>query len=219
MFGLSGVESGVMTKVSADAVSEALEATSPVGPFTLRAVSKSNPLRAYDITTGVPVTMAVDAYTVTGSGAGAEIATITGGKLYATPKWSVDTEVTVSADGGSLPVEARYSCIAVVMDRSLVASVRFKNGADDVDSYPVGGTDVVGVVYASGNWTYSKPLYLYVNPSDVMNYETKLYRLVNGSYEGMLNVQNGRWYSLSPGAVETTSGTMGLTFGGWMPGE
>ena len=66
-FDVRYVQSGTITKVSSGAVSEALAASMPTGPFQIHLVSKTNPLRSYDITTGSSVTIAVDDYTVTGS--------------------------------------------------------------------------------------------------------------------------------------------------------
>lgn len=217
-FGLSGVESGSLTKVSSDAVSAALDATAPSGPFALRLVSKSNPLRVYNITTGTPATIAVDSYTVTGSGLGEELAEITGGKLYASPKWSVSCDVDVTS-GGAINVSASFPCVALVIDKSVTDHLEIANGPNMVRNFAVGGTDAVGVVYIVGSWIYNKPLYLYSYPVDTVNKEVVCYVLVNGDFDGMVNVQNGRWYNFAPGDIETVSGSFGVTFNGFVAGQ
>lgn len=217
-FHLAGVESGEMTKVSSEGVASALSATAPSGPFTLTAVSRTNPLRTYTITTGVPVTMAVDSYSVSGSGRGHEIASITGGTLYDSPLWSASSDVEVGSDGGSLSVSASYSCIALIIDKSVTRELAVMNGSEEA-VYTPGGTSEVGVVYAAGNWYYSKPLRVIARPVDTVSREETRYELVFGDYDGMVNVRYGRWYSFTPGEVATASGSLGVEFAGWIQGN
>ena len=218
-FDVATVQSGEMTKVATTAVSDALAATAPTGPFTLNAVSTTNSLRTYKITTGETNTMAVDTYTDTGSGSGSEIANVTSGKLYSSPKWSVNKQVAITSDGGAVSVSASYPCVAFIIDKAVTSKLIFNNGADDVENYTYGGTSEVGVVYADGTWGYSNPLRVRVKPVDTVNQEETLFKCAHGDYDGMLNVRNGYWYNLVPGAVETASGAFGLTFSGWEAGQ
>lgn len=218
-FDMGGVQSGTITKVSSDAVSSAFAATAPVGPFTLTATSKTNSLRTYTITTGQSLTMAVDEYTVTGSGIGSEIAEVTGGALYSSPKWSVNESVTVGSDGGAFTLNASYPCVAFVIDKAVTSKLVFYDGPNKVESYSHGGTESVGVVYAVGNWPHNSPLYIEVRPVDTVNYETVEYHLTSREYEDTYYVRNGHWYNFAPGAIATASGTFGVAFPGWEAGE
>lgn len=218
-FEMGRVQSGSLTKVSTDAVSSALAATAPVGPFTLTATSKTNSKRIYTITTGQSVTMAVDDYTITGSGAGEEITPVTEGYIYKSPKWSVNKDVSVSSSGQSFTLNASYPCVAFVIDKSVTARLIFHNGNSLVSDYSYGGTDAVGVVYASGYWTHATQLWMAVRPVDEMNYETTEYNITSREYDDTYCVQNGHWYNFLPGSLELTSGTFGVTFPGWEAGQ
>lgn len=218
-----GVSSGPITRAMPDGLSEALSATAPSGPFSLSAKSTDNDLRSYSVTTGVPLTMAVGGYAVTGSGVGGFISKVTGGNIYSSPSWAVSKSVTVTESSTEFSLDASYSCPALVFDLSEVDYVEFSNGADifTLTSFP--GTEGFGVVYPKPetSWISSKPLWVYVYPKDKVNGETALYKVIspttNASAE-LLQVRNGYWYKLSPGKVEVVSGSLGLTFPEWMDG-
>lgn len=218
-FDVRGVESGPITKVSADAVSSAVSATSPAGPVTLTATSKTNSRRVYTITSGQTVTMAVDSYAITGEGHGTELVSFGGTKVYSSPKWSIEEDVNVTSSGGTVSVSASYPCVALVIDKAAISSLAFIDGFNTYDSYTAGGTESVGVVYASGYWTHATPLEIEVRPLDTVNYEATRYSLTSREYDDTYYVLNGRWYNFAPGAVETSSGTIGVEFPGFTQGN
>lgn len=220
VFNVSGVESGPLTKGLSEGVAAALAATAPSPVATLTAVSKTNPLRKYTITPGEALTMAIDSYTVTASGTGTNLGAITGGNLYSTPSWAVSEDVDVSSGSDTYSVSAYYTCVAFVIDKTTTERLSFANGANSVNPSGFGGTDEVSIIYASGTWTYSKPLYVHSYPIDTVNYEETVYKVSNqGDYEGMQRVRSGYWYNLTPGAVAVTSGTIGINFPTWGAGQ
>jgi len=218
-FDVEYVQSGAITKVSSGAVSEALAASMPTGPFQLHLVSKTNPLRSYDITTGSSVTIAVDDYTVTGSGVGSEVFSSSSTKVYSSPKWSVSQDIEVDAGGGSVNLTASYPCVALVVDKSVTASIEFFSGSGFVSPSAMGGTESVGVVYAVGYWTFSTPLRIRVYPVDYQANDIVDYNLTSNAYDGTYRVLNGHWYNFVPGDLEPSSGSFGINFSGWEAGQ
>lgn len=220
-----GVESGPITRVMPDGLSDAFAATQPSGPFSLKAQSTDNDLRYYSVTTGVALTMAVGGYAVTGSGVGSSISEITNGTLYSSPTWSVSSEVTVTQNATDFSLSASYTCPAFVFDLSEVDYVEFANGANIVKVISFPGTDEFGVVYpknGSTSWIANKPLWLYVYPVDKVNGETALYKIISPSSSAsgeFTQVRPGYWYKFSPGKVDVVSGSLGIGFNEWMEGN
>ena len=216
-----GVPSGVITRATPEGLSDAFTATAPVGPFTLNAVSTENPLRSYSVTTGVPITMAVGPYSVTGSGSGTSIQSVSKGKLMSSPSWSVSQTATVSEDGDEISLSASYTCFALVFDLEEVSKVVFDYETNTaIAAFP--GNERYAVVYPKpdGSWIASSSLWVYVHPKDEVYGEVALYKIVTNNSDGdFVRVKNGNWYMLSPGRVQVTSGTMGLTFPEWTEGE
>lgn len=219
-----GVESGPITRAMPDGLSDALSETSPTGPFSLTAQSTENSLRSYSVTSGVPETIAVGRYSLTGKGVGGFISKITGGNLYSSPTWSVSEDVTVTESSTEFSLTALYTCPAFVFDLSEVDYVEFSNGADifTLTSFP--GTDEYGVVYPKPDqyWLPSKPLWVYVYPKDKVNGETSLYKVItpsSGADAELTQVRNGYWYKFSPGKVDVVSGSIGVSFPEWLDGE
>jgi len=218
-FDVGYVQSGTITKVSSGAVSEALAASMPTGPFQLHLVSKTNPLRSYDITTGSSVTIAVDDYTVTGSGVGSEVFSSSSTKVYSSPKWSVSQDIEVDAGGGSVNVTASYPCVALIIDKSVTSSIEFFSNSGYVSPSAIGGIESVGVVFAVGYWTHATPLRIRVYPADNQNHEIVEYMLTSVVYDDTYRVLNGHWYNFVPGDIEPASGNFGINFSGWEAGE
>lgn len=220
-----GVESGPITRAMPDGLSDALDATLPSGPFSLKAQSTDNDLRSYSVTTGVPITMAVGGYSVTGSGVGSSISEITNGTLYSSPTWSLSSEVTVTQNTTDFSLSASYTCPAFVFDLSEVDYVEFANGANIVKITSFPGTEDFGVVYpknGSTSWISSKSLWLYVYPVDKVNGETALYKIISPSSSAsgdFTQVRNGYWYKFSPGKVDVVSGSINMGFNEWQEGN
>lgn len=224
-FGL-GVSSGPLVR-SDDGVYSALSATAPVGPFSLVARSEDNELRSYSVTTGVPLTMAVGGYEVTGSGSGETVCSVRSGRLCSSPSWTVDESVEVGTESSEYSVTASYSCFALVFDRSEVDRVETLDSSGAVVELEMPGDAGHWVLYArtdgAGVWTRNSPLYVYVYPEDEVYGEVRMYMVgnVQGGTSGSdyLNAEYGRWYRLSPGRVEVTSGSMGVNFPEWTEGS
>lgn len=216
-----GVESGPITRAMPDGLSDALSATSPSGPFSLTAQSIDNELRSYSVTSGVPATVAIGRYSVTGNGTGGLISKISSGNLYSSPSWSVSEDVTVTESSTEFSLAASYTCPAFVFDLSEVDYVEFSNGADIFTLTSLPGTERYGVVYPKPDqfWISSKPLWMYVYPKDKVNGETALYKIITPSTNAdaeLIQVRSGYWYKFSPGKVDVVSGSMGITFAQWM---
>ena len=205
-----GVESGPITRTMPDGLSDALEATQPSGPFSLKAQSTDNDLRSYS---------------VTGSGVGGSISEITNGTLYSSPSWSLSSEVTVTQNSTDFSLSASYTCPAFVFDLSEVDYVEFANSANIVKITSFPGTEDFGVVYpknGSTSWISSKSLWLYVYPVDKVNGETALYKIISPSSSAsseFTQVRNGYWYKFSPGKVDVVSGSLNMGFNEWQEGN
>ena len=214
-----GVPCGAVTRAMPDGLSDALSATAPSGPFTLSLQSLENSLRTYSATTGVPLSVAVGSYSVTGSGSGRSVAQASNGAVYSSPSWSLSSEVTVRGDGEfSLP--ASWTCFALVFDLSETDGVSVDG--ERISSLP--GTDGWAVLYArpdaGKNWYVRAPLSVTVHPKDAVLGEAVSYDIITTTpQEGFVAVQNGYWYKLSPGRVEVVSGSMGVSFPEWMEGS
>ena len=218
-----GVQSGPMTRAGNDGIYSAISATLPSGPFSLSAKSTENALRTYDITTGVPLTMAVGGYDVTGSWAGQAISQVYQGFLYPEPTWSVSKTVTVSQDGAELSVPASWTCPALVFDLSEVSKVVFRGKGGDVTITSFPGTDDYGIVYPKSTGTWANGDYyltVTVYSKDEVYGEPRIYKVENLLPDvGYTYVQDGYWYLLSPGKVDVVSGSMGVVFPDWKEGS
>ena len=217
-----GVTSGPITRAGNDGIYSAISATLPGGPFTLSAQSTDNALRSYSITTGVPLTMAVGGYDVTGSWTGRALSQIYRGVLYSEPTWSASKTVTVSEDGAELSVPASWTCPAFVFDLSEVSKVVFRGNGGEVTLTSFPGTEDYGIVYPKpdGIWGLGDYyLTVTVYSKDEIYGEPRIYKVETSSPNiDYTDVQNGYWYLLSPGKVEVVSGSMGVVFPEWKEG-
>ncbi len=217
-----GVTSGPITRAGNDGIYSAISATLPGGPFTLSAQSTDNALRSYDITTGVPISMAVGGYDVTGAWNGRALSQIYRGVLYSEPTWSASKTVTISEDGAELSVPASWTCPALVFDLSEVSKVVFRGASGEVTLTSFPGTSEYGVVYPKpdGIWGLGDYyLTVTVYPTDEIYGEPRIYKVETSSPDlEYTYVQAGYWYLLSPGKVEVVSGSMGVVFPDWKEG-
>ena len=140
-------------------------------------------------------------------------------KVYSSPKWSVSQDVDVDAGGGSINLSASYPCVALIVDKSVTASIEFFSGSTFSAPSSLGGTPSVGVVYAVGYWTYATPLRIRVYPVDYQANDIVDYNITSNAYDGTYRVLNGHWYNFVPGDVEPSSGSFGINFSGWEAGE
>lgn len=217
-----GVVSGPITRAGNEGVYESISSTAPSGPFSLSAQSVENSLRSYDITTGVPLSMAVGGYDVTGAWKGRALSQIYRGVLYSEPTWSASKTVTISESGAELSIPAAWTCPALVFDLSEVSKVVFRGASGEVTLTSFPGTEDYGVVYPKpdGAWGLGDYyLTVTVYPTDEIYGEPRIYKVETSSPDlDYTYVQNGYWYLLSPGKVEVVSGSMGLMFPEWSEG-
>lgn len=205
-------ESGVMTRVPADSI---LSVLTPSTSAKITVTSKTKSARVYSSTVGQSLTLAYDSYSVEGSWTPTLLGEVLFGRLYEKPPYTVTGEFTVSDPDGVYPLEAVWDCAALIIKPSEVLSVTASSAFSGYDSIlprfkAVGD---YGVVFVSGaGWTTAKPLVVTVTPKDDVNYEPVTYNFTTGT------LRKGRWYYLSPEAVEVTSGSFNIDFPGWEAG-
>lgn len=213
---LSGVRTGQMpTKGPLDVLAQ----TSPTSLPSLTLQSKTVPERRYTITPGVPASVALDSYTVTGTYLPNEEGKVFGGAAYATPPFSVSAEITVTEDVSEYSVGAAYDCFALVLDESTTERYRIRGYAGSmVDLAWMGGKDGFKVVYIKGEWSFPA-LSLKALPADPVNYEAASYDLVSDPFASGVLVKCGKWYAFGPDGVQTSEGGIEIGMPGWEAGQ
>lgn len=218
-FSVSGVESGAMTKTLAEDVLVALSASAPtIAPY-ITLTSTTNPARVYEVRTGQTYTIAVDTYSVSGTGGGSDYAGVyLNGKVYPQSRYVVSDTVTITEGEDSYSLSASYNCFALVFDKTSVSELQVLDGGGKSYLTPsfLGGDENYGVLFFVGNWTPGQPLRVKAVPVDSVNYEERIYTVAYGG--GNVNVENGYWYLLSPSAIDVTSGGFGVTLPAWGQG-
>lgn len=213
---LPGILSGPISK----AASDVLAATAPTQLPALVLQSRSVPERRYTVTPGVPATVALDTYSVSGEYAPNEEGRIFGASVFATPPFSVGGEITVTEGQSDYPVSAAYKCIALVLDRSVCSTYKVTGYAGapvDLLTFGQGG---FAVAYVRGGWTFPG-LRLTAVPADPAQYESASYELFTDAQyaNGALVVEDGKWYSFGPRGVQTTEGGINLGLPSWEDGN
>jgi hypothetical protein len=214
-----GVESGPMTKVSAEGVASLIAETQNPYPFSVTLTSKRNPLRTYEVRVGGEVTVAVDDYTVFGEQGGGDriFSAHGGGRMYVYPTFYVSQDISVKEGGGVFRLDVIYNCFALVIDYSVCSSYAMKSQGGSVEDISGMYGDGIGIAYCQpGAWAVT-PVPLVVSPANTATHEAKSFDIYTAGSNGVV-VECGKWYSFSPGALVPTSGTFGLSTPAWVMG-
>lgn len=220
-FSVTGVQSGVMTKVASDDVSAVLSASASPFTMSLTLTSKTNPARTYTVNAGASATVAIDSYHVDGflGGGDALMSLIGGGKAYRYPLMSVSADVEVTDDVDSYSLDASYQCLALIIDYTACSSYDVLSNNGNLSELSgmtrSGDVGIAYLTYGTG-WT-TNPMRVVANPVDDVNYESKEFRLRTDA-GGNPRAEYGKWYCFYPGAVAVTSGSISVSAPGWSEG-
>ena len=227
-FYVSGVRSGeLVTKGSVEdsAVEAALAATGAQGMPELSLQSLEVGSRRYTVAVGEQVSIPVGSYSVSGRYVpGQVLATVHDNGVYREPEYVVSAEVEIRDGVTSYEVPASYDCWALVVDRSEVSSVKWKEAfLQDWRTLSVpeaaGG---LGVLYVSTavSWDVAAPTYWRFEPVDDVNNEAREWTIVSrNNNNGHMVAKAGRWYLFGTRELERSEGEIGVVLGGWQKGE
>lgn len=214
---VGSITSGPLTK----SVAALIDATAPSGQVSLRLQSKTNPNRRYTVTPGTTVSVAIDTYTVTGEYVPQAVFSCWRGAFYKEPRYSVSETLSVTADRDTYTIPAAFSSFALIWDKGAVSRYYIWN-ASGTPEEPTGWVEDDGLAILYGTctsgWSRDYPLTILAEPADDVNYEPTTFSLVTASATGCVLVENGKWYQLNPGAVATSSGSLGVTLPDWTEG-
>lgn len=217
---IGGVLTGEITKTDADAVAAVLRSTAPSGVASLTLQSTTNSKRSYQVTPGVPINLPYDIYTVTGRYTPAKVGDTFRGVVYHEPRYNVSATIEVIPDKDEYEVPATYECFALIIDWA--TTLRYTHVGKDTNvadfTFFAGSGDLgVAYIFISSEWgEMANKITAY--PVDEAEHEATEYRLVsNRNYAGHY-IEYGKWYALSPAAVETEAGALGVRLPDWIAG-
>ena len=215
-FDIGGVQSGPMTK---SAVGDAIAATQQYGTPTITLQSKTVASRRVTVTAGQDASVPIDTYTATVDYRPTELMTCIVGPVYATPSYAVDEEVKVIADKDRYTLTARFTCAAFVMNHADVSAYKVDDrtgwktlGFDAASGYEVRYVKLTNPVESMAKTT------LRATAVDADAREDAEYEIAWLGYTGEVTLEAGNWYLFPSRAVDMTSGTFGLSFGGFHEG-
>lgn len=222
-FRLGDVQSGEMTKVSAEAVSDAISGTTPATTPTVRLTLRSttNSARLYAVDSDGSIRVPVDEYTVKGEYVPSIKATGYEARYYSEPSFKVNTTVRV-AEGVSeyaLPVE--FTCAAIVIDYSVTKSydhAKTTSSLVALDCFTKVGEIGIAYVTNTADWPATQPYKIVANPVDLAGHEARTYKLTSVVADGCVRIEKGKWYCFGPSEVSTESGSFRFTMPGWEAG-
>lgn len=226
-FNVSGVRSGTIATKSVEdgTVEAALAATGATGVPQLELQSLEVGGRHYTVSVGETVSIPIGTYSVMGRYVPAQkVTTIHDNGVYREPEYVVSAEVEIREGVTSYDVPASYDCWALVVDKSDVSGVNWKDSfLQDWRTLSVpDASGGLGVLYVStqASWEGTAPTYWKFDPKDEVNNESREYMIVTRSNNnGYMVVRPGRWYLFGTNAVEREDGEIGITLGGWQKGE
>ena len=217
VFTLGGVQSGPMTK----SVADLLTASAPSGTINLRLRSTTDNLREYQVQPGQAVQIIPDTYTVNCQYVPQSCFDCVRGKFYLEPRFSVNTEVTITTTTSTYQLPVIWECFAIVKDDTKVASVQASNSNADpaaVNSWNTQGGLSLVYAYCASAWDIAMNLQLTTTPVDETRYQATTWRLTTAWVSGCLMVQNGYWYLFTPDGVQAQNGTLALSYPSWTEG-
>lgn len=223
-FEVRGVSSGSLTKSLASDVGALLDASAPTGTPTLSIRSTTNSARVYSASVGAEITLPLDTYTITGDYTpSSSIIDVVGGYAYAEPTYRISTTATIGESTSSVPLDATYTCIALIGDFSECTEYwHTRSNNDDVTVTGWVRSGNLGVIYirhSDGSWDTAHPYRVTALPVDLAEHERATFNLTDALASGCIAVENGRWYRFSPSEVETASGVLGINFPAWEQGN
>lgn len=219
VFSINGIVGSMPTKVTSSEISEALTSIVPPTNIELTLKSKTIAARVVKVTVGIPQSIPLDTYTVTGEYAPeTDCYAIYKGRLYNAPTYKVNTEVTIQEGKSDYSVLASYTCLALVFDLDASSSVQILKAGDGTyeeykDRLTVVGSLGIGYIYTWTSWT---PLIIRVYPIDEANYEATTYKinLDQDTYAQYC----GKYYYYPVNAAKTASGGLTVSFPNWTNG-
>lgn len=223
-FRLGDVQSGEMTKVSADAVLEAISATTPSSSpdVLLTLKSTTNPARVYSVSSAGSITVPVDKYTVTGNYVTEIKATGYQARYYSEPSFNVSSEVDVVSGVTEYVIPVTYTCAALVIDYTTTKGYEHRNASNaDVALGCLTRVGDVGIAYftCTYEWTSRSPYRITAKPVDEAGHEAKTYSLTTVSSSDGVLIESGKWYCFGPSEVDKESGSFVFSMPGWEAGQ
>lgn len=217
---VKGVESGDFTKASGSAVSTLIESLFPASGVTFTLSSTSNPERVYTVDIGKSITIPIDTYSVTAYYRPTSVGnTVKNGYIYKTPRFYVDTVISINKGQKNYTVDATYECWALVIDYTTCSKYEHLgyNYTMEDFTYFYGSGDL-GIAFIYGSWT-TQPYTIKSCPKENSGYEARSYNLVTDkNYTGIF-IEYGKWYAFSTSSVDDTSGSIGVNYPGWSEGS
>lgn len=219
---LGTVASGSLTKGD-DKVADLLDAHSPSGEVYIRLVSTSDNTRVYDAKPGKEIAIIPDTYKVTGAYSPKSVFDCFRGKFYLEPRFSIDTEITVTPDTDTYALPVSWNCFALVRDKTKVArfQVMDKNVSPaDITTWTEDEGDLSLVfVHCTSAWEGDMYFRLTAYPADEQNYQPTSWQLVTKAATGSLLVKDGTWYCFTPEGTTAKNGSFSFTFPAWTAGS
>ena len=217
---INGVQSGKLTRASASSVLDVIEGLFPSTGITFKLTSTTNSSRVYNIDLGESLSIPLDTYEVTARYRPYVIGnTFKNGDITQSPRFSVQSTITITSAQSNYVVDAIYECWALVIDYTTCSKYRhlgYSYSEEDFTYFATSGN--LGVAFIHGEWTDS-PYTITAVPKSIELYEPKTYSFVtNRNYNGIY-VENGKWYCLSAANVETTSGELSVNYPEWTEGD
>ena len=217
---VKGIESGVMTKVSGSSVVSLIESLFPTSGVTFTLSSTSNPERKYTVDLGSSITVPVDTYNVTAYYRPTSVGnTVKNGYIYKTPRFYVETVISINKGQKNYVVDAVYECWALVIDYTVCSKYEhlgYSYSMEDFTYFHDSGD--LGIAFIYGSWT-TQAYTIKACPKESTGHEAKTYNLVTDrNYTGIF-IEYGKWYAFSASSVDDTEGNIGINYPGWSEGS
>ena len=217
---INGVQTGRFTKASSSSILNVIEEMFPTSGVTFKLTSTTNSSRVYNIALGESLSIPLDTYTVTARYKPYVVGnTFKNGEITQSPRFSVESTITVTSSQSNYVVDAIYQCWALVIDYTVCSKYRhlgYSYSEEDFTYFATSGN--LGIAFINGEWTDS-PYTITAVPKSTEFHEPKTYSFVsNRNYDGIY-VENGKWYCLNPESVATTSGDLSINYPKWTEGS
>lgn len=219
-FTLGSVSSGPITKGE---VPDLLAAHAPSGQVTISLVSLNDNSRSYSAVPGEEITIIPDTYKVTGDYIPASCFDCFRGKFYLEPRFSINTQVTISEEETAYSLPVSWDCFALVKDKTKVAKYRVtdKNITPaDVTTWTEDEGDL-SLVFVTCSSAWEGDMYFQVKafPVDETNYQPTTWNLVTKATTGAFLVKNGYWYCFNPEGTTAQNGEFSFSYPSWTEGD
>ena len=213
--GIQMVQSGQMTKATNQEVITFLENYVPTS-VELKLKSGTD---TYTAQLGQPTVLPVGTYTVTGKYKPTSQAAVIGSSVYLStvPSISISDELNITASQSSYVVDATYSCFAIVVELSEIASATFKSSHGEAGTIQFAQNNGLGVIFVTGNMeTHS--MSVTINPISTDN-EATTFTFKSSYASDAIFAENGKYYLLHPNAIEAIeNGYINWSLATWAEG-